>query len=294
MGLSTFAQAPKQSSDALFRLWGGSAGLSGALAAAGLTKLSAGESSGQIDWATVACPAAINTAQGYEMWRFSDALHTGTTSVFIKIEYGSGGAATSPALWVTVGAAHDGAGTLTGITTTRRQLPCSGNSATATWVSRVSASTNRVCVFMWTDAAATTYSMFFAVERSHDASGTDTSEGWTLLSGYGAVGNLQLVLYLVGTGVVSTETLLPALLPSVGTGASGSAIALYPIFPTKGVFMNPMRDVLIAFQANLTPGTQISFTYYGSTKLYMPLNNTSTPSGVRGSVSGTCYLVRDE
>jgi hypothetical protein len=93
---------------------------------------------------------------------------------------------------------------------------------------------------------------------------------------------------------VSTETLLPALLPSVGTGSTGSAVALYPIFPTKGVYLNPLANVLIAFQANVTPGTAISFTYYGATKAFIPLTNVATPSGVRGSVAGTCYLVRNE
>jgi hypothetical protein len=291
MALVTFAQAPKQSSDALFRLWGKA--LSDALTAAGMTKLSAGASSGQIDWAAVVMPSVNATASGYEMWAFSDALHTGATSMFLKLEYGGGTAFASPAIWVTVGTAHDGAGALTGVTTTRRMLTCGGSSATATWVCRVTASTNRVAVWMWTDAAATTYSMYFSLERTHDAAGADTNEGFTLLTGY-ASGSLSLIVYLYGTGVVSTETLLPALLPSVGTGASGAAVALYPIFPTKGVYLNPLANVLIAFQANVTPGTQISFTYYGATKAFMPLNNTSTPSGVRGSVAATCYLVRDE
>jgi ABC-type amino acid transport system permease subunit len=100
--------------------------------------------------------------------------------------------------------------------------------------------------------------------------------------------------YAFGVGIVTTETVIPALLPSVGTGASGSAVALYPIFLTKGVYLNPLANLLVCFQANITVGVQIAFTYYGSTKLYMPINNTSMPSVVRGSVAASCYLMRDE
>lgn len=287
MALSTFSTPPSQATDAAFRVWGKA--ISDALTAVGVAL--SGDT-GQIDWAAVVTPAAGNTSKGYEIRIFADALQA-TVPIFIKIEYGSGAAATSPALWITVGIATDGAGTLTGAMTTRRQLLTAGNSATS-YVSRATGDPNRVALWTWTDAGAVTYAMYLSIERTHDTAGADTSEGFTLLCGWGAVANVQLVTYLFGTGVVSTETLLPALMPSVGTGASGAAVALYPIFPTKGVYLNPLANVLIAFQANVTPGTPISFTYYGAMKAFIPLNNNTIVSGVRGSVAGTCYLVRNE
>lgn len=287
MALSTFSTPPSQATDAAFRVWGKA--ISDALTAVGVAL--SGDT-GQIDWATVVKPAAINTSQGYEIRVFSDALQA-TVPIVIKIEFGSAAAATTPALWITVGIATDGAGTWTGAVTTRRQLIGTDYSATS-WANRVTGDTNRVALWTWTDAGYSSYARYFSIERTHDAAGVDTNEGFTLLCGYGAVANVQLVVFLFGTGVVSTETLLPALLPSVGTGASGAAVALYPIFPTKGVYLDPLANVLVAFQATVTPGTQISFTYYGSTKAFMPLNNNTTVSGVRGSVAGTCYLVRNE
>jgi hypothetical protein len=287
MALSTFSTAPSQADDATFRVWGKA--ISDALTAVGVAK--SGDT-GQIDWAAVVTPAAGNTSKGYEIRVFADALQA-TVPIFIKIEFGSGAAATSPALWITVGIATDGAGTLTGAVTTRRQLTTAGNSAT-TYVNRVTGETNRVALWTWTDAGVVTYAMQVSIERTHDAAGADTNEGFTLLSGFGSSAQVQLVTFLFGTGVVSTETLLPALLPSVGTGASGAAVALYPIFPTKGVYLNPLANVLIAFQANVTPGTPISFTYYGATKAFIPLNNNTIGCAVRGAVAGTCYLVRNE
>lgn len=287
MALSTFSTAPQQDTDAHFRVWGKA--ISDALTAVGAAL--SGDT-GQIDWATVTFPASGNLSKGYEIRVFADALQA-TVPLVIKIEYGSGSTAASPGLWITVGIATDGAGTLTGATTTRRQL-MAGTSAATAYASRVTGATNRVALWAWVDAGSANYSFSFSIERTHDAAGADTSEGFTLLSGYGSVAQLQLVVFLFGSGVVSTETLLPALMPSVGTGANGAAVALYPIFPTKGVYLNPLANVLVAFQANVSPGTQISFTYYSATRAFMPLNNNATPSGVRGSVAGTCYLVRDE
>lgn len=109
----------EHSSDATFRAWGSE--LSAKLQAAGLVKTT---DTGQIDWATVARPTT-NTAAGYEMYRFNDALQA-TAPVFIKIEYGTGGSATTPITWIDAGTGTDGAGTLTGLGLTRATLNQSG------------------------------------------------------------------------------------------------------------------------------------------------------------------------
>jgi hypothetical protein len=289
MALSTFSVAPQQAADATFRLWG--KGLSDAMTAAGLTKLSAGEASGQIDWATVAFPAAGDTSKGYEFWRFSDALHAAGSYVFIKIEYGSGTAATSPAIWVTIGTSHDGAGALTGLTTVRRQIKSGGNTATA-YTCRVSGGTDRITVVMWADAVAVTYSWMFSIERTLDAAGANTVTGILFMNHYTSAS--QNVAYTFAAGVVSTETALPALLPSVGSGATGTAVAVYPLFFTQGVYFNPLANVIMCFGANFTPGTPVSFTYYGSTKAYMPISNAALLPIVRGTVGLAGFLVRNE
>lgn len=99
--------------DAKFRTFGSA--VSTALQATPLVKTS---DTGQINWSTVTKATAINTKQGYEIYRFSDTLQA-TKPVFLRIDYGSGGTASGnqPCVWVNVGTATDGAGNLTGITT---------------------------------------------------------------------------------------------------------------------------------------------------------------------------------
>lgn len=290
MALSTFSVAPRQDSDATFRAWG--LALSTALAAAGLTKLSAGEASGQIDWATVAGPgASTNTSKGYEFWRFSDALHTAGSYVFIKIEYGSGAAGTSPTLWITVGTSHDGAGNLTGLTTTRYQDKSAGNSATA-YTCRVAGGTDRIAVAMWESSNTAAYTIWFSIERTKDAAGANTATGLLITTHYTGVTSQRV--YLFASGETGVEANFGCLLPSTGTGASGSSVAVYPIFFTTGVFLNPSDMLLCAFAANFTVGVPVSFTYYGATKTYMPLQATGYVPTVRGSILAAMFLMRNE
>jgi hypothetical protein len=290
MALSTFSVPPRQDSDATFRAWG--SGLSTALAAAGLTKLSAGEASGQIDWATVAGPgASTNTSKGYEFWRFSDALHTAGSYVFLKIEYGSGAAGTSPAIWLTVGTSHDGAGSMTGLTTTRYQVKTAGNSTTS-YTCRVAGGTDRIAVAMWESSNTANYALWFSVERTKDSAGANTATGVLVTTHYTAVSTQRV--YTFASGETGVETNFGALLPSTGTGASGSSVAVYPIFFTTGVFLNPIDMLILAFAANFTVGVPVSFTYYGSTKTYMPLQATGYVPVIRGSIAAGMFLMRNE
>lgn len=105
------------SSDATFRAWG--LAFSTALQAAGTAsgKLTVTTDTGQINWATVTRPG-VSTAAGYEIYKFADTL-AGAAPIYLKIEYGTGGSATIPQMWITVGTGSNGSGTLTGSTSTR-------------------------------------------------------------------------------------------------------------------------------------------------------------------------------
>lgn len=100
------------SSDAAFRVWG--LEMSTQFTNIGLLKTA---DTGQIDWVTVNRPGGANTSGGYEIRVFADTLQS-TKPVYVKIEYGTG-SATYPQVWVTVAVGSNGAGTLTGITTSR-------------------------------------------------------------------------------------------------------------------------------------------------------------------------------
>jgi hypothetical protein len=115
MATQTLSLPAYLSGDADFRTWG--KGVSDAIAATGLVKSA---DTGQIDWTTVARPAA-NGVAGYEIWKFTDAMQA-TLPVFIKLEYGVGAAADRPQVAVTVGTGTNGAGAINGQANTRNQL----------------------------------------------------------------------------------------------------------------------------------------------------------------------------
>ena len=287
MALQTPSILFKQSSDAEFRAWGKA--ISDALTAIGIPKTG---DAGQIDWSSVAAPAAGSTVKGYEIRQFNDTLQA-SKPILIKLEFGSATSATVPSLWITIGTATDNAGNLTGLTTTRKQLY--NTAATVAYTTLVSGDANRVALFGAIDSGSGNYSVWFVVERTHDAAGADTDEGFLYTAGMMGAGNLVQGAFIFGTGAIGTETaVFSALVPSVGSGASGAAVALYPIFCTRGIYFNPFLNILVAFQTNVTPGVALSFTYYGATRKFIPLNNASTGCAVRGAVAGVCLLVRDE
>lgn len=107
MTTNAFSTVFDHSGDAGFRAWGSE--FSASLAAVGLVQTA---DTGQINWVTVTRPA-INTAGGYEIWRFADSTY------YLKFEYGTGGVLTTPQMWITVGTGSNGSGTLTGQLSTR-------------------------------------------------------------------------------------------------------------------------------------------------------------------------------
>lgn len=111
MTTHTYSSVIAHTSDATFRAWGSE--LSAALATIGLIQTA---DTGQINWSTVTRPGSSASA-GYEIWKLP-----GSDPLYFKVEYGTAGTVTSPEMWCTVGEGSNGAGTLTGQTSTRVTL----------------------------------------------------------------------------------------------------------------------------------------------------------------------------
>jgi hypothetical protein len=249
------------STDADFRAWGSS--LAAQFAAVGLVQTS---DTGQINWTTVLRPPTTQTKQGYEIWRFNDALQT-TKPVVIRIEYGSGNNQAFPSLWVTVGTATNGAGTLTGQVGTLRQIY-----GTGAGVSYCSGSSSRLNL-----AHTMTSPLLFCVERTKTGAGVDTGDGiiryaWSGASGLG----FQLVPF-IGT-IPAEATINPALdINSGGLSAVGADVALAP---TVTFYGKPLFASWCIYKiTEITGLTPISFTHLGATRTYMPLGSTVNSSG---------------
>jgi hypothetical protein len=115
MATHSFSSLISHDTDVDFRAWG--LELSDALDLIGFTKSA---DTGQIDWSTVV-KASTDQAAGYEIRFLDDTLHA-TTPIYVKLEFGTGPFTNRPSIWVTVGTGTNGAGTITGITVSRRLI----------------------------------------------------------------------------------------------------------------------------------------------------------------------------
>jgi hypothetical protein len=171
--------------DAQFRAW--VAELIAGLLAAGATQTA---DTGQINTATVTRPAA-NTAAGYIILQFNDALQA-TAPGFLKLEFGCGSAVNVPGFWVTAGTGTNGAGTLTGIVTTRASAHMNIGPGTAPFTTNICVKDGYIMVIYKRyctgrvnnpDRAA-----FFSMFRSSDEDGANTGEGIVLMYGQTSTG----------------------------------------------------------------------------------------------------------
>lgn len=162
--------------DADFQSW--VTAVHNALVACGMTQTT---DTGQINPATVTRPA-VNVAAGYEIWRFSDSLQS-ALPIFFKIEYGIAAGADRPSLWVTAGTSSSGAGAITGQATARTQCRA-GNSDVAASTRAMVAQGDSGQIHLYCNdpgAGSVAYGFGFNIERTRDAVGAKTADGFTVL-----------------------------------------------------------------------------------------------------------------
>ncbi len=267
-----------------FRNWGSN--VSAKILAAGMVKAS---DTGQIDFTTVQTPAALGTSQGYEIWQFNDTLQA-TAPVFFKLEYGSGAATADPGTWLTFGSGSNGSGTLTGSLSTRMSVNGTAAGAT-TWF--FSGSNNRFMMAAMAAGANASSStiLILSFERTVDANGNVTSEGVLVVTKskttWGQVG------WNTTTGAMTAvEASLGAMGPSVGSGSSGYATAIYPVFHTKGNFLNPGYNIICAYEANFSAGIPVTFPFYNVSHTYVPLTSAIASTPLTRGAAGSTVLLR--
>jgi hypothetical protein len=268
-----------------FQTWG--SWISDAIGNTGLVQTA---DTGQIDWSTVACPSAPSTMQGYEIWRFNDALQS-VSPVFLRIDYGSGSVNTVPAFRWTLGSGSTGNGTLSGFLT-RDQSGASGNAHTIlqaasvfannTLVSYISGGNNWLILAMNARGTGGTTSHICCIgfERTIDANGLPIADG--VLVSFKAGGNPAYgqSVWSPTLGWIGNDVAADAwgmLTPFLGGGTTGSNVAVYPVFHSwgGGAFLNPGFNFLGYWNSEITVNTANTFTYYGESHTYMPLGNSS-------------------
>jgi hypothetical protein len=290
MTYTALSLALSNASSATFRVWG--KGISDQLTAMGLTKTS---DTGQIDWATVAVPGSSSTAAGYEIRKFTDSADS-TAPIRFKIEYGSGASvAGNPGLWITVGSASDGAGTITNNTgdgsavTTRRLILGNFSYTTAEtgtvhcWVDPDGSAFG---LLMWPSLHATTYAGgLIGVERWRDADGTANTLGWTFFGGYGngvAYQSAKCKGTAIGQPAESATGWMCPAFNAYASTAVGSTLYPAPVFlGHQNRLFPPSKMLVVIGHADLSAGSTFAVSHYGSSRTFVSAGSgLNTGSGV--------------
>jgi hypothetical protein len=268
----------RHDSDAAFREWG--LELSQRLAAAGLVQTA---DTGQINWATAVRPGTTQSSAGYEIWRMNDAQQA-TAPVFFRIDYGTGGSATQPRLLIQVGTATNGAGVLSGIITSSRNI-----FAAITATSDVTRA-SFLCVadgFFGLAYKCGSFDALFLFCRTVDAAGTATSTGAMCVWGIGSSSGLSATqalrfaapaaAYAAQTGAGQTALCLsPQSRDSSQVGSDTQAFVAWTITPQVA----PLVQVCGVVSVEIPLGATFSTTPVGSTpRTYIALDVAHGPAG---------------
>jgi hypothetical protein len=234
-------------------------------------------------------PTTANTKKGFRVYKMNDSLQ-GTNPVYMRIDYGSSGAANTPGIWLTIGTGSDGAGTITGIvwnggSSSTPKIASSSNTTSLTNNSYGSADTNRVTIGLFTQNNAN-YPLIFGIERTKDATGADTGTGLLLvyLAATATTVNTSRMVLLAGGSQPTAETGLSYVLtrqnPSETFGADiGCGIVIH----FKGVAQQPGANWMVVNSSDVSAEGQFTLTLYGASRTYQHLNATNPTKALAGS-----------
>lgn len=278
-------------------------GVNAALAACGLVQTT---DTGQINNTTVTKPGAANTQAGYEIWKFNDTLQS-SKPIYLRVAYGSGGAADRPSLWLHVGTQTNGAGTLSGQLTGSAVQLAQGNSAAAgntlpMYCSGAQSSSDaRITIMCSVDGSSAARSHGFHVERTNDSSGNPSGDGIFWMQ-FGAGAHLWSAVMGSTTGSIPAGEPNAWVLPmaniasgTTGTGGKtvfGGDTAVCPFFGILGKIS--VQKLFVYNDADLGGGASATLNLFGGSHTIMPLgagvkSNTLTPSS--GSFNAQCLAM---
>lgn len=300
---NTFTSQPTNANNATFQAWGSA--IANAVSASGWVKT---VDANQINWATVSSPnTATNLIAGYEVWHMNDTgagANQASNPVFMKFEYASGAVSNNnPQLIVTFATGCNSSGGLTGAISARHFLEVSNSTNTVTSV--YSGDVNRFQIALWglsvnatmNTVATSTLAAMLSVERTKDASGNDTNEGLLLCfkKGTSSPNFFQQYLNLTAgpTGVEGAGW--SSLMPTANIGlATGVQTAVYPVYHSKGVFLNPGMGVLTVYAQVVSELQTLSVPIYGQNHTYMCFSNAMYTIASRGGNANTIPMMRWE
>ena len=275
-----------------FKLW--AQAISSALSSSGWVLTS---DTGQVNWGSIASVPAFNSYV-YEIWKPADALQTGSTQFFLRVEYGkTNGSPAAARARFSIGAGTDGAGTLTGLVSSIFDPMVSngvGQGSSLTWDSYFSGDTDRFGMLLWRSGgvAGLTPCFVIAIERTHNTDGTNSSDGVTII----CVNKSNLsrgphtLVFGIGMAVVNTAPDNNGTYAVIGwdctnaSGAFNNNIPVFPEAPIYGKVGNPMTEVAWVHAQDVAEGCVFTTTLYGATRTYIASNfgslNVNSPTSL--------------
>lgn len=251
---------------------------------------------GQLNLSTVTRPS-IGTYAGYEIFRFNDALQA-TVPIFVKVEYGSSATAvTIPALGVTCGSGTDGAGNLTFAGPRIYGGPGQATSWPRQWKPLLACgnpSGFALSLNIDPTGSGNSYDAFLSVERTRDANGIATSDGWINCGGAsgGSVGTGGISVHragVAGTALGGTGNTGPIALTRGVTGLGTDVAIAQMIYwvgkPVYGLsWVGVPYTEMYSNASNCVVYCTFNASVLGSTHTYMVLNHNNSSTGIPGSM----------
>lgn len=295
MTVSSWTVSNTTSTDAAFRAWGSAIGV--ALAALGFVQTA---DTGQINWTTVTKPVSINTAQGYEVWRFADALQA-SAPIFFKIEYGCPTNTNLPGLWLTVGTGSDGAGTITGsnianVSFTPTRLTGAAAASGAAVPSYLVTDAAQSAMLLADHVSVPGGHIYLLIERTRDFTGAPNGDGvFVLIAGSSthALGYLSYLPFATGNpGTIPTSTaaLLSPATPAVNTCVVNNVV--YPVPIATGIGPRSIgfsKFLAVVCAGDLAGGATFTMSLYSESNTW--LADGSSIGNLGNSVSNLNALV---
>jgi hypothetical protein len=236
---------------------------------------------GQVNWGS--SPAVPSSTYVYEIWKPADALQTGSTQYFLKVEYGF--SSSSPRIRFSVGTGTNGSGTLTGFIIGPYTSTAYANQGSNPFECYFSGDIGRMGMLLWRNGASSP--VCFAVERTHNADGTDSSDGvvFLLQSCSDAPQNntaFRTLVFGQGLGAAYGGVVVGGFWSAVPNQITFNNAPLCVALPEYGKLGNPMKGITYIGNAVIGENGEFQTTLYGATRTYIASNQpANTPASAR-------------
>lgn len=245
---------------------------------------------GQVNWSTIASVPATGSFV-YEIWHPTDALQTGSTQYFLKVEYGAGtGSPHGPRVRFSIGTGTNGSGTLTGtLTAVFDPLGASstGQGALVAADCYFSGDIDRFSLMMWRSFGSSvtvipqSTNLVFAlgIERTKAVNGTNSTDGVTIANWDSSNNSRgQQTLVFAASLVASPCGTAPdtGYMCAIGYSGSNTTNGYFnnqtPVFwqiPVYGFPGNPMTIFALIYISDIAEDCIFTTTLYSATRTYI-------------------------